>query len=85
MDGDPGEFNLLLPLFLGLIVFIPIAFAAIIYWLLIRFKVIEFSNKNFPFKIVKGVALSFGGVFAFLIIFNIVIFVIEALIRFFKK
>lgn len=85
MDGEPEEFNLFLSLAFGLILFVPLLFAGLIYLLLIRFKVIEFSKNSFFLKIVKGVAFSFGGLFAFLVLFNLVILIIEAVIRFFKK
>jgi hypothetical protein len=84
MDGDPGEIILLLPLAFGFILFLFLLFGGLVYWFLVRFKVIEFSDKYFPLKIVKGVFLSFAGVFALFIIINLFGFVVESVIGFFK-
>ncbi len=85
MDSASDEINIILPLFLGIFVLLIFASGGLVYWLLIRFRIIEFSDKHFPLKILKGAFLSFVGAFALLIIINLLGFGIDTLINFFKK
>jgi len=84
MDSASDEINLLLPLVFGLIVILFLFFCGLIGWLLRRFEIIEFPDNLFPFRILKGVFLSFIGVFALFITINLLVFVIDSIIGFFK-
>ncbi len=85
MDGASDGINLLLPLAFGLVLISLLLFGILIYWFLIRFKVIELPDKYFPFRILKGAFFSFIGVFAFVAIITVITFVLNIIIGFFKK
>ncbi len=77
MDSASDEINLLLPLFFGLTVFFFLAIGSLIYWLLLRFKVIEFAGKYYIFGVLKDAFLSFVGVFALHAIIGLVVLFLD--------
>ena len=85
MDNASDEINLFLTLAFELVVLILLAIVALVGWLLLRFKVIEISDKHYFSGVLKGAAFSISGVLAFSAIVSGIIFVLNIVINFFKK
>lgn len=76
---EPGEFNLLLPLAFGFIIFLFFAVGTFIFWLLRRSSIIRLTEKYHLLSAAKNVALSLLGVFGFLLILPIILFVFQVI------
>ena len=82
---EPEEFNLLLSLAFGFIIFLFFAVVSLIFWLLQRLSIIQITEKYYLLSVMKDAVLSLAGVFVFLAILSIALFIFQIIYSFFSN
>lgn len=82
---EPEEFNLLLPIAFGFVIILVFAVVALIFWLLQRSSIIQITEKYYLLSVMKDAVLSLLGVFGFLAILSVILFVFQVIYSFFSN
>jgi uncharacterized membrane protein YedE/YeeE len=77
------EVNIVLPLMFGLLIFSFVIFAAVVFWLLKRFNLIELTRDNNTLSVLKDALFSIIGVIIVSAIIGICLLIIEIIKHFF--